>query len=182
MASLMTYIGSAQEMFQTELYHLGNGFVVVFGLIATCMGLASFANSRLVQRLGMRRMSHFGLLGFIAMAALLLMQGLYFDGRPPLLLFVPCMGLAHFLLSLTMPNFNTLAMEPLGDIAGTASSFVGGYTTLVGAIGGYIFGQAFNGTMLPLAGAYLGLSLACLAVVLWTERGRLFVPHHHASA
>jgi DHA1 family bicyclomycin/chloramphenicol resistance-like MFS transporter len=181
MASLMTYLGSSQEIFQTETYHLGNGFVVVFGLIATCMGLASFANSRLV-RLGMRRMSHFGLCGFIAVAALLLIQGLYFGGRPPLLLFVPCMGLAHFLLSLTMPNFNTLAMEPLGDIAGTASSFVGGYMTLVGAIGGYIFGQAFNGTMLPLAAAYLGLSLTCLAVVLWTERGRLFTAHPRAGA
>ena len=32
-----------------------------------------------------------------------------------------------FLFSLTVPNFNAMAMEPLGAIAGTASSFIGSY-------------------------------------------------------
>lgn len=178
MACLMAYLGMSQQIFETDIYHLGRWFPLAFALIATCMGAASFANSRLVRRLGMRRLSQAGIIGFIAMAAVLLLAALAFDGRPPLLLFGVVLAAAHFLMSLTMPNFNTMAMEPLGDIAGTASSFIGFYTTLVGAVVGYFIGQTYDGTVTPLALAYLGLGTLCLGVILWTERGRLFSPHH----
>lgn len=178
MACLMTYLGMSQQIFETDIYGLGRWFPLAFALIAICMGLASFVNSRLVRRLGMRRLSQAGLLGFIIMAGVLLLQALLFDGRPPLLLFGAALAGAHFLMSLTMPNFNAMAMEPLGDIAGTASSFIGCYTTLLGAVGGYLIGQTYDHTITPLAIAYLGLGLACLAVTLWTEGGRLFSPRH----
>lgn len=177
MACLMTYLGSSQQIFETDIYHLGHWFPLAFALIATAMGAASFVNSRLVRRLGMRRLSHAGLLGFIAMSAVLVVLTVIFDGRPPLLLFGVALAGAHFLMSLTLPNFNAMAMEPLGDIAGTASSFIGFYTTLIGAVGGFLIGQAYDGTVTPLALGYLGLGLACLCVVLWAERGRLFTPH-----
>ena len=64
-----------------------------------------------------------------------------------------------------MPNLNSLAMEPMGDIAGTASSFLGFYTTIVGALIGMAIGQAFDGTIFPLACGYLGLGSACIGVV-----------------
>ena len=178
MASLMSYLNSTQQIFETTIYGLGHGFVLVFGGIAICMGAASFANSRLVRRLGMRRLSHAGLLGFIAVTSLLLLVALHFGGRPPLPLFCVMLAAAHFLLSLTMPNFNAMAMEPLGDVAGTASSFIGAYTTLAGAIGGLVVGQLFDGTVIPLSIGYVGFGLATLGVVLWTEHGRLFAPHH----
>ncbi len=73
-----------------------------------------------------------------------------------------------------MPNFNALALEPLGAIAGTASSFLGFYTTILGAFCGFLIGQAFDGTVLPVAFGYAGLGALALVVVAWTERGRLF--------
>jgi DHA1 family bicyclomycin/chloramphenicol resistance-like MFS transporter len=178
MACLMTYLNSSQQIFETEVFRLGHWFPLAFALIATSMGAASFANARLVRRLGMRRLSHGGLCGFIAVSALLLITALIYRGLPPLLLFGPALALAHFLLSLTLPNFNAMAMEPLGDIAGTASAFLGFYTTLLGALGGLLLGQAFNGTVIPLAAGYCGFSLTGLLVILWTERGHLFAPHH----
>lgn len=176
--ALMTYIGSAQQIFETDVYALGAWFPLVFAGIAACMGAASLVNARLVRRLGMRRLSQMGILGFIAASLLLLGLGIVFDGRPPLLLFGACLALAHFLMSLCLPNFNTLAMEPLGAVAGTASSFMGFYTTLVGAAGGYVVGQAFDGTIIPLSAGYLVFGLLCLAVIGWTERFRFFTPQH----
>jgi len=79
-------------------------------------------------------------------------------------------------MSLMMINFNAMAMEPLGAIAGTASSVIGVYTSLAGALIGLIVGQAFDGTVIPLGVGFLLLGLICLLVVLWTERGRLFMP------
>jgi DHA1 family bicyclomycin/chloramphenicol resistance-like MFS transporter len=170
MGCVMTYIGCAQQIFETDIYKLGHLFPLAFGMIAVCMGAASFTNSRLVKRLGMHKLSRTGMIGFTIMAAILLAQACVYDGRPPLLMFGITMGIAHFLLSLTLPNFNTLAMEPVGDVAGTASSFIGCVTTLMGAVIGGVIGEAYNGTIFPLACGYLGLASLCLLVLLWASK------------
>ena len=76
-------------------------------------------------------------------------------------------------MCLTMPNFNAIAMEPLGAIAGTASAVLGLFTTLGGALIGIAVGRAFDGTVRPLGLTYLVCALATLAAVLWAENGRL---------
>ncbi|BCP54417.1 Bcr/CflA family drug resistance efflux transporter [Kaistia sp. 32K] len=175
---LMAYLGSSQQIFETEVYGLGKFFPLVFGMIAAVMGVASFVNVRIVRRLGMRRISHAGVCGHVLMSVLMVLSALWFDGKPPLLLFAANLAVCQFLFSLTMPNFNTMAMEPLGDIAGTASSMIGFYTTILGTIIGMGIGQAFNGTVLPLSLGFLATGVLSLVVVIWTERGRLFAPHH----
>ncbi|MBE7245338.1 MAG: MFS transporter, partial [Actinomycetospora chiangmaiensis] len=80
----------------------------------------------------------------------------------------------QFLISFAMPNFNALALEPLGAVAGTASSFLGFYTTILGAACGYAIGQSFDGTVLPVGIGYATLGGLTLCVIAWTERGRLF--------
>ncbi len=67
-------------------------------------------------------------------------------------------------------------MEPMGRVAGTASSFIGATTTLVGALLGWFVGAHYDGTPGPLIAGFGGLGLAGLAIVLATERGRLFRP------
>jgi DHA1 family bicyclomycin/chloramphenicol resistance-like MFS transporter len=173
MGCLMAYIGSAQQIFETEVYGLGSLFPLVFGCIAASMGAASFTNATLVRRFGMRRLSHIGICGFTLVAGVQLSMAVLCDGRPPLLLYAVIFAVNQFLYSLTVPNFNAMAMAPLGAIAGTASSFIGSYTTLVGALLGLVIGRSFHGTVIPLSIGYLCLGAVCLAVVLWTERGRL---------
>jgi len=176
--ALMAYIGSSQQIFETEVYGLGHVFPLVFGVIAAAMGVASFVNIRLVRRLGMRRISHVSLCGHVLMSLFMVASAYWFDGKPPILLFALNLAICQFLFSLTMPNFNTMAMEPLGDIAGTASSMIGFYTTIMGTLIGMAIGQAFDGTVLPLAAGFLATGVLSLGVVFWTERGRLFAPHH----
>jgi DHA1 family bicyclomycin/chloramphenicol resistance-like MFS transporter len=52
-------------------------------------------------------------------------------------------------------------------------------TTLLGIGIGTTIGQDYNGTLLPFATGFLLCTLAALAVVLVTEKGRMFRPHHH---
>ncbi|WP_238191414.1 multidrug effflux MFS transporter [Methylobacterium frigidaeris] len=171
---IMGYVGSAQAVFDTGLYHLGPLFPVAFALIAGAMGVATLINARLVRRLGMRRLAHAGTLGLFLAACLQLALILAFAGKPPLWLLIVTLAACQFLMSFAMPNFNALAMEPLAAIAGTASSFIGFYTTLLAAFCGLLVGQSFDGTVTPLALGYCALSGLALAMVLWTERGRLF--------
>ncbi|MDB5559517.1 MAG: bcr [Enterovirga sp.] len=176
--AIMSYVGSAQQIFAEDVYGLGAKFSIVFGLIALSMGFASLTNSRSVRRHGMHRISHLGMLGFMALSLLQCAVAFLYAGKPPLLLFGGILAASQFLTSLTMPNFNALAMEPLGRIAGTASSLIGFYTTFLGASAGVIVGRFYDGTVIPVAVGYAVLSVATVAVVLWTERGTLFRPNH----
>lgn len=169
---LMGYINSAQQIF-VDLYGLGAWFPAVFGGVAAALALSSFVNTRLVGDLGMRVVSHAALLGFVA-AALLHAALVLAWGQPPLPVFVGLLALCLFCFGLLMPNFNALAMEPMGHIAGTASSFVGATTTGLAAAIGLWIGQHFDGTAVPLLIGFATCGLAGLAIVLVTERGRLF--------
>ena len=73
-------------------------------------------------------------------------------------------------------NFTSLAMEPQGHIAGTASSLYGSITTLLGIGIGAAIGQVYDGTVLPFATGFFLCALAATAVVLVVEKGRLFKP------
>ena len=171
---IMGYVGSAQQVFDTGLYRLGALFPVAFGLVAGAMGAATLVNSRLVRRLGMRTLSHAGLTAFTAVGLVQVGIGLAYRGQPPIGLFLGVLALNQFLISFVMPNFNALALQPLGAIAGTASSFLGFYTTMLGAFCGWLIGRAFDGTVMPVTIGYAGLGALSLVVVAWTERGRLY--------
>lgn len=171
---IMGYVGSAQQVFDTGLYQLGALFPLAFGLVAGAMGAATLVNARLVRRLGMRPLSHAGLSLFVVVAVVQVVAGLAYQGHPPLALFLSILAANQFLISFAMPNFNALALQPLGEIAGTASSFLGFYTTILGAFCGFLIGHAFDGSVLPIGIGYAVLGAGALAVVAWTERGRLF--------
>jgi len=98
---------------------------------------------------------------------------LLWDGKPPLWLFVALLSTIQFLMCLTMPNFNAIAMEPLGAVAGTASAVMGVLTTLGGALIGILVGANFDGTLRPLGITYFVCAVLALLCVLWGVRGKL---------
>jgi DHA1 family bicyclomycin/chloramphenicol resistance-like MFS transporter len=163
---LMSYVSSAEQVF-VDVYGLGADFPIAFGAIASLMAVAAMTNANLVERLGMRLVSHTALTGFLAVS--LTLAGAAVAGLATLWVFVPLMGLLFFQFGLIAPNFNALAMEPQGHNAGMASSLVGFLTTGAGAIFGGIVGHFFDGSVLPLALGFLGLSLAAFAAVLSVE-------------
>ncbi len=172
--ALMTYVGSASQIFQTDIYPLHEWFAAVFASVAALMAVGSFLNASLVRRIGMRRLSHGAACGFVAVSALLVGASLAYAGRPPLLVLCGLIAAAQFLFALCVSNFNSIAMEPLGAVAGTAASFMGAFTTLMAAMLALGIGQAYDGTVLPLTMGYLGLGALTVLSVLWAEKWRLF--------
>ncbi len=170
---LMSYIGSAEQIF-VDIYELEAAFPLVFGSIASFMILASLTNARLVERAGMRRVSHLALIAFLAVCSIMALAG--YPEKPPLAVFALFIVATFFCFGLIGPNFNALAMEPMGHIAGTASSFIGFYTTVAGTFFGYLIGQSFDDTIRPLTIGFTALGLAALVTVLMVERGRLARP------
>jgi MFS transporter, DHA1 family, multidrug resistance protein len=179
MGSLFAYVLCSQQVF-TGIYKLGHYFPIAFAAIAVGTAIAGFLNARFVGRLGMRVISHGALVGFVAVAGTLLV-GAKLEIMP-LPLFMVLSALMMFSFGLMIANFTSLAMEPQGHIAGTASSLYGSITTLLGIGIGTTIGQDYNGTLLPFATGFFLCTLASLAVVLVTEKGRLFRPHGGRAA
>lgn len=169
--SLFGFINSAQQVY-VGIYGLGVWFPVVFAAIAAMMSVSSFLNSRLVVKIGMRRLSHGALLGFLAVSAIWFAWSL--TGWVPFPVFVALFAAAMFQFGWIGSNFNAIAMEPLGHLAGTASSVQGFLQTVGGGLIGALIGQAFDGTVRPLAAGYCSVALLGLVMVLIAERGKLF--------
>ena len=92
-----------------------------------------------------------------------------------LIVFCALLSAMQFLMCLIFPNFNAMAMEPLGAVAGTASAVLGVFTTVGGTIIGMVVGRTFDGTVLPLGLTYFICAVVALLVILWAEKGRLVV-------
>jgi len=173
LGGLFGFINSAQQVF-VDVFHAPELFTTIFAFIAGFMAVASLLNSRIVGRLGMRRVSHAALIGYILFTGTHALVAL--SGHESLWSFALLQGCAMFCFGLMGPNFGALAMDPLGHVAGTASSVQGFVTTVGGALLGFYIGQHFDGTAVPLTLGFSLCGLAALAVVLVTERGRLFTP------
>nr|WP_231708316.1 multidrug effflux MFS transporter [Sphingomonas populi] len=168
---IVSFVSSSQQIFVDE-FHAGGKFTILFAVCAFSMGCAAFANSRLVERLGMRMISQSAVFGLIALS--LVHLAIIASGHETLATYIVFQALSMTCIALCGSNFGTMAMERVGHIAGTASS-VQGFIASVGAVAvAAVIGQSYDGTTLPLALGYLGIGLVALALILWIEGGRLF--------
>jgi MFS transporter, DHA1 family, multidrug resistance protein len=169
---LVAYIASSQQIFATG-YGLGRYFPFAFGSVACAIALASFTNSQLVRRLGMRRLSHTALVAHCGLSAALAFLGAII--ALPLWLALGGMATCFFLYGLILPNFNAIAMQPMGQAAGMAASLTGSYSTATGALFGTLIAGHFNGTILPLFTGFAVLGFGAMLTVFVVEgRAGLF--------
>jgi MFS transporter, DHA1 family, multidrug resistance protein len=162
-SNLFAYLGSAQQIF-TESFHAGALFVPLFALCAACTSLGAFTNARFVARWGMRRLALGAVAVFVLGSLLMAMLGLL--GWLNLVVFTLLMALIFFAFSSIGPNFGALALEPLGDVAGTAASAQGFLQLVIGSLLGAWIGQLYDGTPIPLAVSFAVLGLVAGAIVL----------------
>jgi len=175
--ALFGFINSSQQIF-FDVFKAPALFTTVFAAIAGGIAVASLVYSRLVEKLGSRLISHTALLGFIAMSAIHTLITL--TGHESIWTFAVVQALTMFCFGFIAGNFGAMAMEPMGHIAGTASSAQGFISTIIGSLLGFLIGQSFNGSVTPMALGFLTMGLIALAFVLVAERGRLFKARHIA--
>ena len=97
-------------------------------------------------------------------------------GLETLTSYIVFQALSMTCIGLCGSNFGAMAMEPVGHIAGTASSLQGFITSLGAVVVSLVIGQSYSGTTLPLAVGYLGIGLALIAIIYVIEGGQMFRP------
>jgi len=169
--ALFGYINSSQQLV-AEHFGAGTRFPLIFGGMALVMACTSFINSRIVMRFGARRVSHCAVFGYIVVSALQLWLAI--RGHETLAMFVPVMTLNMCLMSFIGANFASIALQPFARSAGAAASSQAFVRMIVGSTLGAFVGQAYDGTARPLAWMLLAAGTGALALVLFSERGKLF--------
>ncbi len=162
------YLNSAQQVFQ-EQYGLGTLFPLYFALLALSLGCAFIANSRLVMRFGLHEISYLALKSIVALSIVFFGVATITDGQPPLWSLTLYFILTFFGLGILFGNLNTLAMKPLGHIAGVGAAVVGSLSTFISLLLGTFIGQCYDGTVLPMIGGFAIYSIIAIMVMRWVE-------------
>ena len=131
------------------------------------------ANAKLVRRFGMRRLSHGAIIAFAVINGVNALYLSISDGGS-LAVYLALLMPAFFAMGLINANFSAIVMEPMGSMAGTASSVFGFATMTCGAILGGLSARLYDGTPAPVVAAFSVYGFVAIAAVLATERGRLF--------
>ena len=169
--SLFGFLNSSQQLI-AETFDQADNFAFIFGGAVIGMVAANFTNSRIVERFGARRVSHAALFAFIGISIAQLVSASQAD--QPLWQFIVLMSLSMAMLGFIGANFASIAMQPFQHIAGAASSAQTALRMSTGAVLGALIGSFYDGTARPLAASMLSCALLALAIVLFSERGKLF--------
>jgi MFS transporter, DHA1 family, multidrug resistance protein len=162
------YLVTSQQVF-AEQYKQGPRFVLWFGGLAVGIAVAMIINGRFVKRLGMRTMARVAMSGFVISSLVFLGVSLWWQGQPPLWLAGLLFLITLFFVTMSFGNFNAMAMEPMGHIAGMAAAVSGG----ISAVGSFIIGglaaRQYDGTLMPIAVVFVAFGTLAFAAAEWAE-------------
>jgi DHA1 family bicyclomycin/chloramphenicol resistance-like MFS transporter len=168
---LFAFIGASEQVFD-EVFGRGEKFYLYFAGIAGLLAVMNYSNSRFVGRFGMRRISHVVVFTFILLSLMNLAYMQFFGQN--FWVFYILFVLTFGCFGMMGANFSSLALEYMGDIAGTANAIYGFVTMTLSSFLGFLVARSFDGTIRPLLIAYVLLGISSLIVILITEKGKLF--------
>ena len=169
--ALFGFLNSSQQAFD-KVFGAAEFFTTGFAIVAMGIAVSNFANARIVERFGARRVSQAALLVFITLGLLQLTAAVFAPTSMVLFLIFLTGNMA--MVGFIGSNFSSIAMTPFGAMAGAASSFQTFVKTILGAVIGALIGQQFDGSVVPIASGFVLCGLVSLALVFWGEKGKLF--------
>ncbi len=168
LGAFVALMSSAPQIFQ-DIFEIGDSFAYVFAAMAFSVVVASIINSKVVVQFGMEVIVKLSMIcvptiSLLYFVAHLLLADLGLAG------FITWGALCFFGLGFSFANLTTLAMAPLGHIAGLGSAIVGFITSLIAVLIGVPLGLIYNNTQWPLVIGFLLLGIIGLFLTLWAER------------
>jgi MFS transporter, DHA1 family, multidrug resistance protein len=159
-----SYLASSELVIDT-VFDRGNQFPVIFAVVAALLGITTFGAGRVVTIIGGRKLISRGLVISIVLSSTLAAVALATSGSPDFWVFFPLLTLQLSVHVGLMPTLNSLALVPLGDIAGTATSVTGAVRVAAGAVIGASIDRLVSGTVTPWALMFLAGSVASFIAV-----------------
>ena len=166
-AILMSTLMSSQQVFE-QVFDQGAHFHLWFALMAALAAGSNLINASFVVKFGMRTMVKWALIseGVLTLAFLASML----TGALPQSWLFPVGFLwftsVFYLAGFGIGNLASIAMEPVGHMAGLAASIITAIATVASITIAIPIGQAFDGTLVPLTTGVALLAGLALILVL----------------
>jgi DHA1 family bicyclomycin/chloramphenicol resistance-like MFS transporter len=167
--AFVSYLSSAQQIMEIQ-YELGRMFPLIFGFLAIVYGFASFLNSKLLNKFSMHQICLASLVLQVSLSSIFLIISLANNKDITFNLFFTYMILNFFCIGPLFGNFNSMALQPFGHMAGLATSVISSIQTLSAVVVGIIIGQAYDGTVKPIILGYMLCGMGTLLIFLLTKR------------
>ncbi|MGQ0747100.1 multidrug effflux MFS transporter [Acinetobacter baumannii] len=163
------YLGTSQQIFMQQFGKTGQEFSAYFAVLAGVMGIASFTNSKIVMKFGMRPICIYGFLCLCLISLIFL--GIQLIGVTVAFWMFMLYACILFLLFGTLfGNLNAIAMEPMGHVAGMASAIIGAASSVLSLILASIIGQLYNGTLIPMTCGFVILCGLAFMMTVYENR------------
>lgn len=160
--AFLVYLSASQHVFEDQ-YHLADEFPFIFAGLSISIGLSTFLNGTLVLKFGMRRLAFMALGGFFSIAAIYVLMFWNTPGNPDLWVLIIFLSTQFFSLGFIWGNLRSIAMEPIGHIAGIGAAITGFISTLLSIPIATYIGSFVDTTVLPL---FLGLAICGLVSLI----------------
>lgn len=167
------YLSSAQQILQVQ-YQTGDSFALYFGTLAIAIGFASFINAKLVMRFNIEKLCLAALLVMTLLSSAFLLYLQQLANQPSLYQFLIFLSLVFFCFGMLFGNVTTLAIQPMGHIAGIATSVISSAQLLISVIIGASIGNAYDGSVAPLTIGFIACAaLGWVLVFIATRKNKL---------
>ncbi len=165
--AFFVYLSASKQVFQDQ-YDLSTNFVYVFGALAFSMGLASFSNSFLVIKFGMKKLATYFLVLF-SLSSLIYCLLFFGTINPSLTIIMTFFAIQFLALGFIFGNIRSLAMEPIGHIAGVGAAINGFVSTLMSVPIAIYIGSFLTTTALPIFIGFFICGIVSLALLMYLK-------------
>lgn len=163
--AFFVYLSASKQVFQDQ-YLLAEEFGYIFGALAFSLGLASYLNSSLVLKFGMKKLSTFFLIVFCVSSSIYTLL-FYNSDNPHLAIIMVFFAIQFLSLGFIFGNIRSLAMEPIGHIAGIGAAINGFVSTLLSVPIAIFVGSFIDGSALPIFMGFFISSFLSLLLLLF---------------
>ena len=168
--AFLAYLGSTELIFG-DVYDRSGWFVPYFSVAGVLAAGVALTSNRVLHRVEARRLVLWAGSAFTASSAALCAVTAAGGGLPPFGVWLALFTLCNAVHVAVFPSGVSLALEPMGEMAGTAASTLGVSTWMLGSLLASFTDRAIDGSVMPIGVAYLTYTAIALAAQLWARGG-----------
>ena len=163
------YLGSSQPIIDV-IYGRGDQFALWFAVAGAVMAVGFFSVNRFIEIHGAQRVAMFCAVTVVVLASVFLVISVAADGVPSFWWWLGIIGIVNVFSVLLTPTCYALGLEPMGELAGTASAVMGFMSTAAGAGLAAIVDAQIDMTVTPMAVGYVGYGSLTILFLLLARR------------
>lgn len=161
--SFLSYLSTSQQIFE-QAFGIVADFPKYFAALALGFGLASLLNAKIVMIWGMRTIAIKSLSLFVLTSVIFGLSSVYYDGYPPVSIFMVFAMITFMALSISFGNLNAMSLDPLGAHAGMGAAVISALSTTIALPIAIFSGSLYDGSLYVLALSFSVCGLIALAI------------------